>query len=155
MRTTKASQYTLKIHWQEIPDKIIPAPMEVNLQDEAQPEEAPAPEHQSPMELLHRLARHDNEIRHQPEASPSSNVSEETNSDVSFIDPLALTDNPETWGSIAQALNAMANDTPNNYREAIQSGEGEKWHQAMMEELEKMESIKCGKWWIGHQDRGS
>lgn len=46
----------------EIPDKIIPAPMEVNLQDEAQPEEAPAPEHQSPMELLCRLARHDNEI---------------------------------------------------------------------------------------------
>ncbi|KAE8542213.1 hypothetical protein D1P53_001698 [Cryptococcus gattii VGV] len=88
----------------EIPDKIIPAPMEMNPQDEAQPDEAPTPEHQSPMELLRRLARHD----------------KETNSDVSSIDPLALTNNPETWGSIAQALNAMANDTPNNYREAIQ-----------------------------------
>ncbi|KAE8541144.1 hypothetical protein D1P53_002499 [Cryptococcus gattii VGV] len=113
----------------EIPDKIIPAPMEVNPQDEAQPDEAPAPEHQSPMELLCRLARHD----------------KETNSDVSSIDPLALTNNPETWGSIAQALNAMANDTPNNYREAIQSGEGEEWHQAMMEELEKMEKYKVWK----------
>lgn len=58
----------------EIPDKIIPAPMEVNPQDKIQPEEAPASECQSPMELLHRLARHDNEIRHQPEASPSSNI---------------------------------------------------------------------------------
>ncbi|KAE8538266.1 hypothetical protein D1P53_005607 [Cryptococcus gattii VGV] len=113
----------------EIPDKIIPAPMEVNPQDEAQPDEAPAPEHQSPMELLCRLARHD----------------KETNSDVSSIDPLALTDNPETWGSITQALNAMASDTPNSYREAIQSGEGEQWHQAMMEELEKMEKYKVSK----------
>ncbi|KAE8541722.1 hypothetical protein D1P53_001894 [Cryptococcus gattii VGV] len=80
-----------------------------------------------------------------PQLPPSPTPSQGANSDASSIDPLALTNNPETWGSIAQALNAMANDTPNNYREAIQSGEGEKWHQAMMEELEKMEKYKVWK----------
>lgn len=112
--------------------------MEMNAGDGVRPRAVPA-EHQSPMELLCRLARYDIGIQQQPEASPPSNASEETNSDVSSIDPLAPTDNPETWGTIATALNAMATDTPNTYREAIQSGKGEQRHQAMMEELEKME----------------
>ena len=76
---------------------------------------------------------------------PSPTPSQGTSSDASSIDPLALTDNPETWATIATALNAMSTDTPNTYREAIQSGEGEQWHQAMMEELEKMEKYKVWK----------
>lgn len=83
------------------------------------------------------------QLQHQ--SPPSPTPSQGSNSGASSIVPLALTDNPDTWAPIATALNAMANDTPNSYRDAIQSGEGEQWHQAVMEELERWRSIECGK----------
>lgn len=134
----------------ELPDSINTAPepaegarQQDNMEhaEEAPPVEQP----QSPIELLRRLARHDLAQHPPPQIPPSPTPSQGTSSDASSIDPLALTDNPETWGTIATALNAMSTDTPNTYREAIQSGEGEQWHQAMMEELEKMEKYKVWK----------
>lgn len=83
------------------------------------------------------------QLQHQSPSSPTP--FQGSNSDASSIVPLALTDNPDTWAPIATALNAMANDTPNSYRDAIQSGEGEQWHQAVMEELEKMEKYEVWK----------
>ena len=61
------------------------------------------------------------------------------NSDAESEDPLALTDDPRSWGHHAFAMAALSTQTPQSYLEAIRSGEGELWKSAMKDELGKME----------------
>ncbi|OWT39341.1 hypothetical protein C362_02934 [Cryptococcus neoformans Bt1] len=69
---------------------------------------------------------------------------DDTDSDLDSVIDLRPTD-PNALASVALALGALAVDTPDSYRDAIHSGEGEQWRLAMRDELAKMRNIMCGK----------
>nr|XP_019013552.1 uncharacterized protein I206_01622 [Kwoniella pini CBS 10737]OCF52333.1 hypothetical protein I206_01622 [Kwoniella pini CBS 10737] len=58
------------------------------------------------------------------------------------IDPLAITDDADTWGNHAIAMAAMLTLAPQTNEEALSSGDQQHWSLAMKDELEKMSKYK-------------